>query len=174
MEDAGAERQPLLGEAHSKTLRQYESIEQVAVRLDWADRPGSTSHPGEGRESDSEDEPPKTINIDESAPTSYVCLGYIFSIIAGLCFTSCNIGIKFAGLHIAVSSWQMLFVRCLGQSLGMVPLVWWSRSVIQALLLTPILLQVLHPRLARLLHPVEDHSPGRGGRPHAPLHIRGC
>ena len=162
----------------------------MAVRLDWADRPGSTSHPGEGRESDSEDEPPKTINIDESAPTSYVCLGYIFSIIAGLCFTSwqeelnyvrfstnvlfSNIGIKFAGLHIAVSSWQMLFVRCLGQSLGMVPLVWWSRSVIQALLLTPILLQVLHPRLARLLHPVEDHSPGRGGRPHAPLHIRGC
>jgi len=132
MEDAGAERQALLGEAHSKTLRQYESIEQVAVRLDWADRPGSTSHPGEGRESDSEDEPPKTINIDESAPTSYVCLGYIFSIIAGLCFTSCNIGIKFAGLHIAVSSWQMLFVRCLGQSLGMVPLVLWSRSSILA------------------------------------------
>ena len=42
-----------------------------------------------------------------------------------------NIGIKFAGLHIAVSSWQMLFVRCLGQSLGMLPLVWWSRSVAQ-------------------------------------------
>ena len=105
MEDAGAERQPLLGEAHSKTLRQYESIEQVkytvenfkmipslsdqvAVRLDSADRSGSTSHLGEGRESDSEDEPPKTINIDEPAPTSYVCLGYIFSIMAGLCFTS--------------------------------------------------------------------------------------
>ena len=44
-----------------------------------------------------------------------------------------NIGIKFAGLHIAVSSWQMLFVRCLGQSLGMLPLVWWSRSVTQAM-----------------------------------------
>ena len=39
-----------------------------------------------------------------------------------------NIGIKFAGLHISVSSWQMLFVRCLGQSLLMLPLVWWSRS----------------------------------------------
>ena len=63
--------------------------DQVAVRLDSTDRPGSTSHPWEGRQSDSEDsEPPKTINIDESAPTSYVCLGYIFSIIAGLCFTS--------------------------------------------------------------------------------------
>ena len=52
-------------------------------------------------------------------------------------FSFSNIGIKFAGLHIAVSSWQMLFVRCLGQSVGMLPLVWWSRSVTQALLLTP-------------------------------------
>ena len=30
---------------------------------------------------------PKSINIDETAPTSYVCLGYTFSIIAGFCFT---------------------------------------------------------------------------------------
>ena len=112
MEDAGAERQPLLG--GDQTRRQYESLEQVkyqeehfkiikspslssstdqvAVRLDSssdsADRSWSTSHPGEGEASDSQGEQAKTINIDESAPNSYVCLGYIFSIIAGLCFTS--------------------------------------------------------------------------------------
>ena len=36
-----------------------------------------------------------------------------------------NVGIKFAGLHVLVSPWQMLLVRCLGQSLGMLPLRWW-------------------------------------------------
>ena len=68
------------------------SNDQVAVRLDSgsdsADRSWSTSHPGEGEASDSQGEQAKTINIDEPAPNSYVCLGYIFSIIAGLCFTS--------------------------------------------------------------------------------------
>ena len=165
----------------------------MAVRLDSgsdsADRSWSTS--GEGEAGDSAGEQTSTINIDEPAPKSYVCLGYIFSIIAGLCFTSwqeepmndltflknsifSNIGIKFAGLHIAVSSWQMLFVRCLGQSLGMLPLVWWSRSVTQTLLLTPNLVQVPNTRLARPRHQVEDNSAGRGGRHHASLHIRGC
>lgn len=38
---------------------------------------------------------------------------------------SSNVGIKFAGLHVLVSAWQMLLVRCLGQSLGMLPLTWW-------------------------------------------------
>ena len=43
-----------------------------------------------------------------------------------------NIGIKIAGLHILVSSWQMLLVRCVGQSIGMLPLILWTRSPILA------------------------------------------
>ena len=112
MEDAGTERQPLLGgsQTHTQTQRQYEAVEQVkcrafqdyqipflfsssadqvAVRLDSgsnsADRSWSTE---EGEAGDSAGEQTSTINIDEPAPKSYVCLGYIFSIIAGLCFTS--------------------------------------------------------------------------------------
>ena len=41
-----------------------------------------------------------------------------------------NVGIKFAGVSIEVSSWQMLFVRCLSQLLLMVPIIWWSKSSI--------------------------------------------
>ena len=44
---------------------------------------GSPAEPEEGDKSDA-----KSINIDEPTPTSYICLGYIFSIIAGFCFTS--------------------------------------------------------------------------------------
>ena len=108
MEDAGAERQPLLGGSQTRTQTQYEAVEQVkcrtfqdykihflfsssadqvAVCLDSADRSWSTS-PGQGEAGDSAGEQARTINIDEPAPKSYVCLGYIFSIIAGLCFTS--------------------------------------------------------------------------------------
>ena len=44
---------------------------------------GGPAEPEEGDKSD-----PKSINIDEPTPTSYICLGYVFSIIAGFCFTS--------------------------------------------------------------------------------------
>ena len=40
-------------------------------------------------------------------------------------------GIKFAGLEVEVSAWQMLLVRCLAQSLGMLPIVcWWRVSLL--------------------------------------------
>ena len=49
----------------------------------------SSYDPSVSREPEPECDP-KSINIDErdeTAPTSYVCLGYTFSIIAGFCFT---------------------------------------------------------------------------------------
>lgn len=115
MED---ERVPLLGAKPTISVKvEYDSMEEVTVRL---------PHP----ENDSDPKPshPHSINIDEPAPKSYVCLGYTFSIIAGFCFTSCNVGIKFAGISIEVSSWQMLFVRCLSQLIIMVPIMWWTKS----------------------------------------------
>ena len=68
-------RQPLLGSV--RVVVEYDSVQQVTLRL--------PAGGGAGVESPEPD--PKTINIDEDAPTSYVCLGYTFSIIAGFCFT---------------------------------------------------------------------------------------
>jgi len=115
------EREPLLRSHPTFSVKvQYESVEEVTVRLP---SPGETdSHPSPNH--------PHSINIDEPAPKSYVCLGYTFSIIAGFCFTSCNVGIKFAGVSIEVSSWQMLFIRCLAQLVAMVPIIWWTKSPI--------------------------------------------
>jgi len=111
------ERVPLLVAKSTIVQMQYDSTEEVTLRLP---RPRD----------ESEDEPhhPHSINIDEPAPKSYVCLGYTFSIIAGFCFTSCNVGIKFAGISIEVSAWQMLLVRCLSQLILMLPLIWWTKS----------------------------------------------
>jgi len=125
----------------------YDSIEQVTVQLPVT-KTKTNASPDPDSETDTSDDStsvsssdtdtsssdPKTINIDEHepAPSSYVCLGYTFSIIAGFCFTSCNVGIKVAGIHIAVSSWQMLLVRCTGQCLIMLPIIWWTRSPILA------------------------------------------
>jgi len=115
MED---ERVPLLVSKATIVQIQYDSMEEVTVRLPQQPRDESQHEPLH----------PHTINIDEPAPKSYVCLGYTFSIIAGFCFTSCNVGIKFAGVSIEVSAWQMLLVRCLSQLLLMVPIIWWTRS----------------------------------------------
>ena len=83
MEDEN-ESQPLLGS--NRTVRvavEYDSIQQVTVSL-----PQGSSGAGGHVDSPSESmADPKSINIDEPAPTSYVWLGYTFSIIAGFCFT---------------------------------------------------------------------------------------
>ena len=69
-------RQPLLSSA--RVVVEYESVQQVTLSLPAA---------GARAEVESPETDPKSINIDETAPTSYVCLGYTFSIIAGFCFT---------------------------------------------------------------------------------------
>ena len=83
MEDEN-ESQPLLGSVRTvRVAVEYDSIQQVTVSL-----PQSSSRGGGPVESPLESiADPKSINIDEPAPTSYVCLGYTFSIIAGFCFT---------------------------------------------------------------------------------------
>ena len=59
---------------------EYESIEEVTLKLP----PRNESLLPETRSSNH----PHSINIDEPAPKSYVCLGYTFAIVAGFCFTS--------------------------------------------------------------------------------------
>ena len=81
---------------------QYDSIEEVTVRL-----------PKPVDESEPEPSHPHSINIDEPAPKSYVCLGYTFSIIAGFCFTSWSVlGVITLGLDRL-----FLFTAMLGSSL---------------------------------------------------------
>ena len=75
MEDTES-RQPLLGSV--RVVVEYDSVQQVTLSLP----PGGRVRAESQTETD-----PKSINIDEPAPTSYVCLGYTFSIIAGFCFT---------------------------------------------------------------------------------------
>ena len=60
---------------------EYQTVQQVTLPLPQP-HPRDLQSAGPEPESD-----PKSINIDETAPTSYVCLGYTFSIIAGFCFT---------------------------------------------------------------------------------------
>ena len=67
-------RQPLLSCA--RVVVEYHSVQQITLPL-----------PAAGAQVESPEPDPKSINIDETAPTSYVCLGYTFSIIAGFCFT---------------------------------------------------------------------------------------
>ena len=93
-EDEDGERRPLLAAVPRIVSVQYESVEpehEVRVRL-----PALPALPalaeeeeeGSGESSGGEAGGPKSINSKEGAPASYICLGYIFSIIAGFCFTS--------------------------------------------------------------------------------------
>ena len=75
------ETRPLLGSVRVEMEVEYQTVQQVTLPL-------PPPQPREVQSAESEPErDPKSINIDETAPTSYVCLGYTFSIIAGFCFT---------------------------------------------------------------------------------------
>ena len=67
----------MLGSVRVEMEVEYQTVQQVTLSLP----------PPQPREVQSAESDPKSINIDETAPTSYVCLGYTFSIIAGFCFT---------------------------------------------------------------------------------------
>ena len=92
--DEDGERRPLLAAVPRILSVQYESVEpehEVRVRLPAP--PALPALPeeeeeGSGESPGGEAGGPKTINSEEAAPASYICLGYIFSIIAGFCFTS--------------------------------------------------------------------------------------
>ena len=91
-EDEDGERRPLLAAVPRIVSVQYESVEpehEVRVRLPALPAlPEEEEEEGSGESSGGEAGGPKTINSEEAAPASYICLGYIFSIIAGFCFTS--------------------------------------------------------------------------------------
>ena len=89
-EDEDGERRPLLAAVPRIVSVQYESVEpehEVRVRLP-ALAEEEEEEEGSGESSGGEAGGPKTITSEEAAPASYICLGYIFSIIAGFCFTS--------------------------------------------------------------------------------------
>ena len=73
------ETRPLLGSVRVEMEVEYQTVQQVTLSL-------PPHQPREVQSAEPESDP-KSINIDETAPTSYVCLGYTFSIIAGFCFT---------------------------------------------------------------------------------------
>jgi len=79
--------------------------------------------------SDSESNHPFSSNRATSpAPKSYVWLGYLFAFLSGFCFITANVCIKLAANGKEVSSWQMLFVRCFVQMVGMIPFIFWTKS----------------------------------------------
>jgi len=67
--------------------------------------------------------PPKIKAKGMSEPL--VLLGFAFAVLAGLCFTSSNVMVKFIP---QVNSWQLLFVRCLMQIVSMVPVMYYYRA----------------------------------------------
>jgi len=61
----------------------------------------------------------------EPVSSAYTLLGFFSAILAGLCFTSTNVMVKFAP---DLSSWQLLLVRCTMQLAAMAPIMWCTKS----------------------------------------------
>jgi len=59
--------------------------------------------------------------LPNEASTPFVYLGLACAILAGLCFTSSNVMVKYIP---DVNSWQLLFVRCISQLVTMLPVLW--------------------------------------------------
>ena len=72
----------MLGVVRVEMEVEYQTVQHVTLALPPPPQAREVQSAEPQPESD-----PKSINIDETAPTSYVCLGYTFSIIAGFCFT---------------------------------------------------------------------------------------
>merc|ERR1712079_829319 len=77
-------------------------------------------------EEDSDAEYPPTNNRSSryDSPQPFVYLGYCCAILAGLCFTSSNVMVKYIP---EVNSWQLLFVRCMAQLATMVPIMYFGK-----------------------------------------------
>ena len=65
-----------------------------------------------------------TRTLPNNAPQPFVYLGFCCAILAGLCFTSSNVMVKYIP---AVNSWQLLFVRCVAQLITMVPIMYFGK-----------------------------------------------
>lgn len=58
--------------------------------------------------------------LPNNAPAPFVLLGLCCAVLAGLCFTSSNVMVKYIP---KVNSWQLLFIRCMSQNVAMVPIM---------------------------------------------------
>ena len=129
-----SERSPLLSSSSQKTVKFYVGEEIVPVSgseqeerrsclLDprsWG--PRATVGAGDV-ESDAEylsSESRASRTLPNNAPAPFVWLGLCCAILAGLCFTSSNVMVKYIP---DVNSWQLLCVRCVSQLVAMVPVM---------------------------------------------------
>ena len=77
--------------------------------------------------------------LPNNAPAPFVWLGLCCAILAGLCFTSSNVMVKYIP---DVNSWQLLCVRCVSQLVAMVPIMVVGRHNILGTADTPTRLRV--------------------------------
>ena len=152
-----SERTPLLSSSKSKTVKFYvgdealncpEVSEESERRQRCLLRPSSWGSPDrreEEVESDAEFLAGDTRaarasrTLPNNAPTPFVWLGLCCAILAGLCFTSSNVMVKYIP---DVNSWQLLCVRCVSQMVAMVPIMVVGRHHILGTPDTPTRLRV--------------------------------
>jgi len=123
------ERAPLLG--HTNTVTFAGSTKEDSTRdLYTSDRESTCrlSLPRQSPwETDSDAEymsDRSTRTLPNNAPQPFVYLGFCCAILAGLCFTSSNVMVKYIP---EVNSWQLLFVRCVAQLITMVPIMYFGK-----------------------------------------------
>jgi len=120
--DQESERDPLLGSSSHSNKVPYTVSENRNISADnsFSDREVSW-HQTLPRQWETDSETNRSVRYDPSyTPEPLVYLGYCCAILAGLCFTSSNVMIKYIP---EVNSWQLLLVRCLAQLATMVPII---------------------------------------------------
>ena len=120
---------PLIGDTTDDNLEQspqhheihYEPSsvhDQSAHHHHYDDPVDGENKQRESGEADSEHQTPK--NVANESPGTFVYLGFAFAVLAGCCFTSGNVLVKFVP---EISSWHLLFVRCVVQLVIMIPIM---------------------------------------------------
>merc|ERR1712086_9065 len=118
------ERAPLLSHTNSVT---FSDKEETTRELYTSDRESSCHltlpRQQSSWETDSDGEylTRSTRTVPNNAPQPFVYLGFCCAILAGLCFTSSNVMVKYIP---DVNSWQLLLVRCVAQLCTMIPIMY--------------------------------------------------
>ena len=133
-----SERTPLLSSSKSKTVKFYvgdEALSCPEVPEDTERRPRCLLRPSSWESPDRAEEEVESDaeflagdtrasrasrTLPNNAPAPFVWLGLCCAVIAGLCFTSSNVMVKYIP---DVNSWQLLCVRCVSQMVAMVPIM---------------------------------------------------
>jgi len=120
--DQESERDPLLGSSSHSNKVPYTVSEKGNISTDNSFSYREVSwHQTLPRQWETDSETNRSVRYDPSyTPEPLVYLGYCCAILAGLCFTSSNVMIKYIP---EVNSWQLLLVRCLAQLATMVPIM---------------------------------------------------